>query len=268
MGIAFLVAMVLIYILVVWLFGNFIVPAIIMAPIPLTLLGIIPGHWLLDAEFTATSMIGWIALAGIIVRNSILLVDYSIAQVHLGSSIEDAVILACKTRTRPIMITAFALVGGSSVIILDPIFQGMAISLLFGVLVSTILTLIVIPLGCISIGADRLIGAGSGGGDAPPIEPTNPNAGLPLWLRIWMAIMSVFLFIITIFQKILGIFKMIFYASRQKKPSPPPTQPATETETETETETDVVTTTSRRSKRNATDRSSVDLVSQYHEKKD
>ncbi len=278
MGIAFAVAMVLIYILVVWLFGNFIVPAIIMAPIPLTLLGIIPGHWLLGAEFTATSMIGWIALAGIIVRNSILLVDYSIAQIHLGSSIQDAVILACKTRTRPIMITAFALVGGSSVIILDPIFQGMAISLLFGVLVSTILTLIVIPLGCISIGADRLIGASSGGGDAPPPPPPpmNPNAGLPLWLRIWMAIMSVFLFIITVFQKILGIFKMIFYASRKKKPSPPPaTQPSTETETETETKTeteteegDAVTTTSRRSKRNATDRSSVDLVSQYHDKKD
>jgi hypothetical protein len=209
-------------------------------------------------------MIGWIALAGIIVRNSILLVDYSIAQVHLGSSIQDAVILACKTRTRPIMITAFALVGGSSVIILDPIFQGMAISLLFGVLVSTVLTLIVIPLGCISIGADRLIGASSGGGDAPPpIEPMNPNAGLPLWLRIWMAIMSVFLFIITPIQKILGIFQMIFYASRKKKPSPPPvTQPSTEAEE------DAVTTTSRRSKRNATKRSSVDLVSQYHEKKD
>lgn len=150
MGGAFGVAIILIYILVVWEFGNFMIPAIIMAPIPLTLIGIIPGHWLLDAEFTATSMIGFIALAGIIVRNSILLVDYSIQQVRAGVDVRDAVVMSCKARTRPIVITAFALVGGSSVILTDPIFQGMAISLLFGVLVSTALTLIVIPLGCIS----------------------------------------------------------------------------------------------------------------------
>jgi len=150
MGGAFGVAIILIYILVVWEFGNFMIPAIIMAPIPLTLIGIIPGHWLLDAEFTATSMIGFIALAGIIVRNSILLVDYTIHKVQEGVDVRDAVIMACKTRTRPIIITAFALVGGSSVILTDYIFQGMAISLLFGVLVSTVLTLIVIPLGCIS----------------------------------------------------------------------------------------------------------------------
>ncbi len=150
MGAAFAVALILIYILVVWEFGNFIIPAVIMAPIPLTLIGIVPGHMLLGAEFTATSMIGFIALAGIIVRNSILLVDFSIHQVRAGSDVRDAVILSCKTRTRPIMITAFALVGGSMVILFDPIFQGMAISLLFGVLVSTLLTLVVIPLGCIS----------------------------------------------------------------------------------------------------------------------
>ncbi len=164
MGLAFGVAMVLIYLLVVWLFGNFLIPAIIMAPIPLTLLGIIPGHWFLGAEFTATSMIGWIALAGIIVRNSILLVDYSIQEVKKGTPIQDAVVLACKTRTRPIMITAFALVGGSSVILFDPIFQGMAISLLFGVLVSTLLTLVVIPLGCISAGPLALAGVSPDGG--------------------------------------------------------------------------------------------------------
>lgn len=150
MGGAFGVAIILIYILVVWEFGNFMIPAIIMAPIPLTLIGIIPGHWLLDAEFTATSMIGFIALAGIIVRNSILLVDYTIHKVQEGVDVRDAVIMACTARTRPIIITAFALVGGSSVILTDYIFQGMAISLLFGVLVSTLLTLIVIPLGCIS----------------------------------------------------------------------------------------------------------------------
>ena len=150
MGAAFAVALILIYILVVWEFGNFVVPAVIMAPIPLTLIGIIPGHWLLGAEFTATSMIGFIALAGIIVRNSILLVDFTISQVKQGVDVREAVIISCKTRTRPIMITAWALVMGSCVILFDPIFQGMAISLLFGVLVSTMLTLIVIPLGCIS----------------------------------------------------------------------------------------------------------------------
>jgi multidrug efflux pump subunit AcrB len=156
MGMAFAAALILIYMLVVSQFGNFLVPAIIMAPIPLTLLGIVPGHWLLGAEFTATSMIGFIALAGIIVRNSILLVDFAIAEVQRGRTVRDAVLLSCKARTRPIMITAFALVGGSSVILTDPIFQGMAVSLLFGVLVSTLLTLVVIPLGCISAGM-RLI---------------------------------------------------------------------------------------------------------------
>ncbi len=150
MGIAFAVALVLIYILVVGEFGNFRLPAIIMAPIPLTLIGIVPGHWLFGASFTATSMIGFIALAGIIVRNSILLVDFSRHAVAGGMSVEDAVIYACQTRTRPIIITALALMAGSSVILSDPIFEGMAISLMMGGLVSTLLTLIVIPLGCVT----------------------------------------------------------------------------------------------------------------------
>ena len=152
MGIAFGVALVAIYMLVVWQFGNFSIPAVIMAPIPLTMLGIIPGHWLLGAEFTATSMIGWIALAGIIVRNSILMIDFTINQVGTGMPLREAVIYAAKARTRPIMITALALVLGSAVILTDPTFQGMAISLLFGVFVSTLLTLIVIPLGCVTLG--------------------------------------------------------------------------------------------------------------------
>jgi multidrug efflux pump subunit AcrB len=155
MGMAFGAALVLIYILVVWEFGNFRIPALIMSPIPLTLLGIIPMHAIffalgLGGEFTATSMIGWIALAGIIVRNSILLVDFSIHEVQKGTSVPEAVIKACKTRTRPILITAFALIFASSVIFFDPIFQGMAISLASGVLVSTILTLVVIPLGMVA----------------------------------------------------------------------------------------------------------------------
>ncbi len=161
MGAAFAVALVLIYMLVVGMFGNFLVPAIIMAPIPLTLLGIVPGHWLIslltghNAYFTATSMIGFIALAGIIVRNSILLVDFAVEEVRQGVEVREAVLRSCKARTRPIMITAFALIGGASVILTDPIFQGMAISLMFGVFVSTVLTLLVIPLGCVSA-ADSL----------------------------------------------------------------------------------------------------------------
>lgn len=150
MGMAFGVALILIYMLVVWEFGNFVIPGVIMAPIPLTLVGIIPGHWLMDAEFTATSMIGFIALAGIIVRNSILLVDYAMHQVAKGVPVIDALIDSCQTRTRPIIITALALVAGSSVILFDPIFQGMAVSLLFGTVVATVLTLFIIPLGCVS----------------------------------------------------------------------------------------------------------------------
>ncbi|HYN79737.1 MAG TPA: efflux RND transporter permease subunit [Lamprocystis sp. (in: g-proteobacteria)] len=159
MGAAFMVALLLIYILVVWEFGNFRIPLVIMAPIPLTLLGIIPAHFImfelgLGGEFTATSMIGWIALAGIIVRNSILLVDFSIHEIQRGIPVAEAVIRACTVRARPILITALALVAGSSVIITDPIFQGMAISLLAGTIVSTVLTLIVIPLGCVARSRD------------------------------------------------------------------------------------------------------------------
>jgi len=148
--------------LVMWEFGNFKLPAIIMAPIPLTLIGIIPGHWLFGAEFTATSMIGFIALAGIIVRNSILLADFSKRLVDQGVPVQEAVIEACRARTRPIMITALALVAGSSVILSDPIFQGMAISLMFGVMVSTLLTLVVIPLKCATIDPKKVYGCASG----------------------------------------------------------------------------------------------------------
>ncbi len=181
MGIAFGAALVLIYILVVWEFGNFILPAIIMAPIPLTLIGIVPGHWLMGAEFTATSMIGFIALAGIIVRNSILLVDFAKHEILAGREIKESVVLSSETRMRPIMITAFALVAGSFVILFDPIFQGMAVSLLFGVLVSTLLTLVVIPLGCISAADsfERPDPAVGGGALPPASEPPShkPSPG-------------------------------------------------------------------------------------------
>ena len=146
MGIAFAVALLLIYLLIVAQFQSFLTPVVIMAPIPLTLIGILPGHWLTGSYFTATSMIGFIALAGIIVRNSILLVDFIQHQEAEGVPLLEAVIRAGAIRTRPILLTAAALMVGAFVIILDPIFQGLAVSLLFGVGASTILTLVVIPV--------------------------------------------------------------------------------------------------------------------------
>lgn len=146
MGLAFAVALLLIYVLIVGEFQSFLTPVIIMAPIPLTLIGIVPGHWLTGSYFTATSMIGFIALAGIIVRNSILLVDFIQLQQAQGVPLSEAVIRAGAIRSRPILLTAAALMVGASVIILDPIFQGLAVSLLFGVAASTLLTLIVIPV--------------------------------------------------------------------------------------------------------------------------
>jgi multidrug efflux pump subunit AcrB len=146
MGMAFAVAMVLMYLLIVGEFQSFLAPIIIMAPIPLTLIGILPGHWLTGSYFTATSMIGFIALAGIIVRNSILLVDFIRLEQTQGVPVAEAVIRAGAIRTRPILLTAAALMVGASVIILDPIFQGLAVSLLFGVGAATVLTLIVIPV--------------------------------------------------------------------------------------------------------------------------
>lgn len=160
MGIAFAVAMLLIYLLIVGQFQSFMTPVIIMAPIPLTLIGILPGHWLTGSYFTATSMIGFIALAGIIVRNSILLVDFIQLQERAGIPLAEAVVKAGAIRTRPIVLTAAALMVGAFVIILDPIFQGLAVSLLFGVGASTLLTLIVIPLLYYQVAGARRSGAG------------------------------------------------------------------------------------------------------------
>jgi multidrug efflux pump subunit AcrB len=146
MGIAFGVVMVLIYVLVVGWFRSFVTPLIIMAPIPLTLIGILPAHGLFGVFFTATSMIGFIALAGVIVRNSILLVDFVNLELAAGEELETAVVKAGAVRFRPIVLTAAALVVGGAVILLDPIFQGLATALISGVVVATLLTLVVIPL--------------------------------------------------------------------------------------------------------------------------
>lgn len=146
MGLAYAVGLVLIYLLVVAQFGSYLVPLVIMAPIPLTIIGVMPGHALLGAQFTATSMIGMIALAGIIVRNSILLVDFVNLQVADGVPLERAVVHAAAARAKPIVLTGLAAMLGALFILDDPIFNGLAISLLFGILVSTVLTLVVIPV--------------------------------------------------------------------------------------------------------------------------
>ena len=146
MGAAYAVGLILIYLLVVAQFGSYVMPLIIMAPIPLTIIGVMPGHALLRAQFTATSMIGMIALAGIIVRNSILLVDFINLQLAAGVEFREAVIRSAATRAQPIVLTALAAMLGALFILDDPIFNGLAISLIFGILVSTVLTLVVIPL--------------------------------------------------------------------------------------------------------------------------
>jgi multidrug efflux pump subunit AcrB len=146
LGIAFAAVLVLIYVLVVAWFQSFTVPLVIMAPIPLTLIGILPAHAGSGAFFTATSMIGMIALAGIIVRNSILLVDFINLRRERGDSLRDAVIASGLVRARPIILTAAAVVIGGFVMVRDPIFQGLGIALISGAVVSTALTLIAIPL--------------------------------------------------------------------------------------------------------------------------
>ncbi|MGN6152432.1 MAG: efflux RND transporter permease subunit [Lysobacteraceae bacterium] len=146
MGIAYAAGLVLIYLLIVAQFRSYLVPLVIMAPIPMTVIGVMPGHALLGAQFTATSMIGMIALAGIIVRNSILLVDFINQAVGEGKAPAEAVIEACAVRAQPIVLTAAAAMLGAFFILDDPIFNGLAVSLIFGILVSTALTLVVIPL--------------------------------------------------------------------------------------------------------------------------
>ena len=146
MGLAYSVGLLLIYLLLLAQFRSYVVPLIIMAPIPLTVIGVMPGHALLGAQFTATSMIGMIALAGIIVRNSILLVDFINQSIAEGKAIGDAVIEACAVRAQPIALTALAAMAGAMFILDDPIFNGLAIALIFGILVSTLLTLVVIPV--------------------------------------------------------------------------------------------------------------------------
>ncbi len=146
MGAAYAIGLILIYLLVVAQFKSYLVPLIIMAPIPLTIIGVMPGHALFGAQFTATSMIGMIALAGIIVRNSILLVDFINQQVAEGMDFAEAVVQSAAIRAKPIALTGLAAMLGALFILDDPIFSGLALALIFGILVSTMLTLVVIPV--------------------------------------------------------------------------------------------------------------------------
>jgi len=170
MGAAYAVGLILIYLLVVAQFGSYLTPLIIMAPIPLTIIGVMPGHALLGSQYTATSMIGMIALAGIIVRNSILLVDFIHIQIGQGIPFAQAIVRSAAVRAQPIALTALAATIGALFILDDPIFNGLAISLIFGIVVSTMLTLLVIPLLYFAAYRGRYADAGPAG------DPTQNGA--------------------------------------------------------------------------------------------
>jgi hypothetical protein len=227
MGIAFMAALLLIYGLIVWEFRDFAIAGLIMSPIPLTLIGIVPGHLVMGAEFTATSMIGMIALGGIIVRQSILIVEFVKIEVARGKPVREAAVDGAEIRMRPILITSLTLMAGAWAIIDDPIFQGMAVSLLFGAGVATLMAVIVIPLGCISLtrrfylieteSGERMLAdsyaeieGGTGGADggqgvssssaAPGFdEPaaatgragSESGSGLPIWMVVWSVLIAV-----------------------------------------------------------------------------
>jgi multidrug efflux pump subunit AcrB len=161
MGAAYAVGLVLIYLLVVAQFGSYVTPLVIMAPIPLTIIGVLPGHALLGAQFTATSMIGMIALAGIIVRNSILLVDFIKLQLARDAPLAQAVVQSAVARAKPIALTGLAAMLGALFILDDPIFNGLAISLIFGILISTLLTLVVIPVLYYAVNRGRYVPSGA-----------------------------------------------------------------------------------------------------------
>lgn len=145
MGSAFIVALIFIYLILVGYYKSFMIPTIVMGAIPLTMIGVFPGHWLTDQAFTATSMIGVIALAGIVVRNSLLLIDFILEYEREGRSLKESVVEAGKVRFRPILLTALAIMFGSMIMVTDPVFGGLAVALIFGTLSSTVLTLLVIP---------------------------------------------------------------------------------------------------------------------------
>jgi len=239
MGGAFMAAMILIYGLIVWEFKNFALAGLIMSPIPVTLLGIIPGHWIMGAEFTATSMIGMIALGGIIVRQSILIVEFVQIEVAKGNGVQEAAVRGAELRMRPIIITSTTMMAGAYAIISDPIFNGMAISLMFGAGVATIMALLIIPLGCISARKQFYVETSDDGQVSvsaafEQIEDVSQDkaasgGGSSLLAKLWGGIFGLFnwLFIIikAVFTMIGMGFKSLFGGSGGG--TPPPPRPAT-----------------------------------------
>jgi multidrug efflux pump subunit AcrB len=237
MGGAFMAALVLIYGLIVWEFKNFALGGLIMSPIPLTLLGIIPGHWILGAEFTATSMIGMIALGGIIVRQSILIVEFVKIEVAQGREVKEAAIRGAELRMRPIFITSLTLMAGAFAILQDPIFNGMAISLLFGAGVATVMAVVVIPLGCISARKQFYVQTSDDGrvSISPAFEQieqqhvadVNAVPKTSLLMRVWGALISMFTWLFYIFRAVFTMVGMGFKAifgrfGRSGGGTPPP----------------------------------------------
>ena len=240
MGGAFMAALVLVYALIVWEFRNFTLAGLIMSPIPLTLIGIIPGHWILGAEFTATSMIGMIALSGIIVRQSILIVEFVKIGVSKGMDVREAAIRGAEVRMRPIFITSLTTMAGASTILSDPIFQGLAVSTLFGAAAGTAFALLVIPLGCISARKQFYVETLDDGtmGISPAYERVEKvsrvtaaeSAGTPLWMRLYGGIISAFTWVFYIIRAIFTMLGMGFKAilgsfGRRGGTPPPPRQP-------------------------------------------
>jgi hypothetical protein len=239
MGIAFMAALVLIYGLIVWEFRDFAIAGLIMSPIPCTMIGIVPGHWLLGAEFTATSMIGMIALGGIIVRQSILIVEFVKIEVAKGRPVREAAVAGAEIRMRPILITSLTLMAGAYAIIFDPIFQGMAVSLLFGAGVATLMAVIIIPLGCISLRKRFYLETDMDSGElelSPDFERIEGEAieaaddvveeyKTPLWMRIYAGIISLFSWIFLILRSVFIMLKMLvggILSKFGKSDEPPP----------------------------------------------
>jgi len=237
MGGAFMAALVLIYGLIVWEFKNFALGGLIMSPIPLTMLGIIPGHWMLGSEFTATSMIGMIALGGIIVRQSILIVEFVKIEVSQGREVKEAAIRGAELRMRPIFITSLTLMAGAFAILQDPIFNGMAISLLFGAGVATVMAVVVIPLGCISARKQFYVQTSDDGrvSISPAFEQIeqqeevdiNAAPKTSLLMRIWGGVFSMFSWVFYIFRAVFTMLGMGFKAifgrfGRSGGGTPPP----------------------------------------------
>jgi multidrug efflux pump subunit AcrB len=245
MGLAFMAALVLIYGLIVWEFRDFALAGLIMSPIPLTMIGIVPGHWFHGAEFTATSMIGMIALGGIIVRQSILIVEFVKIEVAKGIPVREAAVNGAEIRMRPIFITSLTLMAGAFAILNDPIFNGMAISLLWGAGVGTIMAVIVIPLGCISVRENFYYVESASGertisekfaeieGEAPDqLNSAESEYKTPLWMKVYGVIVGIFGWIFVIGQMIFNILRMLFgmvmgmFGSDSTPPAPPTPPPA------------------------------------------